>query len=61
MSERLIGARHYASDAMQERIMELKRLWEVLVTMIEERSALLQLSVDFHSKQKKVECMYIIL
>ena len=54
MGERLVTAYHYASDMIRGKNIELRCTWEVFSSMVDDRSALLALSVVFHDGQQKV-------
>ena len=54
MAERLGRTRHPATQLITARAQEVKEERGRLVGMVEERQALMQLSVTFHEKQEQV-------
>jgi len=54
LSEKLVGARHYAADQINESSSEIKTNWDRLTIIIDERDSLLTLAISFYDRQQKV-------
>lgn len=54
VGQRLISLNHPSSEMINSQSDEISEKWEGLTDMIEERMALVILSVNFHTKEDKV-------
>ncbi len=54
LGERLVAANHYAAEEIKVKSAEVKGQWEGLMTLVDEREALLTLTISFFDRQQKV-------
>ena len=60
MAQRLCDAGHYASNTIRMQAGQLEREWKSLAAAVEDRSVVLEMSVNFYKKAEQVcYCFFI--
>lgn len=60
MAQRLCDAGHYASNTIRMQAGQLEREWKSLAAAVEDRSVVLNMSVNFYKKAEQVRSFFII-
>lgn len=60
MAQRLCDAGHYASNTIRMQAGQLEREWKSLAAAVEDRSVVLNMSVNFYKKAEQVRSFFFI-